>query len=373
MHPPSSPTTDPWLSASRLARLRKVLQDRDLTGAFISQPENRRYLSGFTGSSGWLLITQDEALLITDFRYWQQVEREAPHFELVRLTDRMDDLMPDLVDRLGEGRVGFESTHITVDQHRRWMAGEGPVAWVAEKDLVEPLRAVKDEAEIEIIRRAAALADEALAYGLSQARPGMSERELAWLLERYMREHGAEAVAFELIVAGGPNGALPHAHAGDEPLPAGQPIIIDMGARVDGYCSDLTRTVCLGEPADPNTFWTVYNTVQSAQQAALERIRPGMTGVEADAIAREVIERAGYGDAFGHSLGHGVGLAVHERPRLGRLSEDRLEPGMVVTVEPGVYLPGWGGVRIEDLVVIREEGVELLSQAPKEPIVYGQW
>ncbi|HEY66609.1 MAG TPA: M24 family metallopeptidase, partial [Caldilineae bacterium] len=163
------------------------------------------------------------------------------------------------------------------------------------------------------------------------------------------------------------------AHASDDPLPAGQPIVIDMGAKIDGYCSDLTRTVCLGEPADPNTFWTVYNTVRAAQQAALERIHPGMTGTEADAIAREIITQAGYADAFGHSLGHGVGLAVHEGPRLSRFYEDRLEPGMVVTIEPGVYLTGWGGIRIEDLAVVREDGLEVLSQSPKDPIISSNW
>ncbi len=360
-------------SLHRLARLRERLQERELAGAFISQPQNRRYLSGFTGTAGWLVITLDEAWLVTDFRYWEQAQQQAPHFELIRITERLDNLMPELVARLGERRIGFEAAHITVDEYQRWMANGGPVTWSPEKDLVEPLRAVKDEGEIEAIRRAAALTDEALVEALSQVRPGMTERDLAWLLERTLRERGVEAVAFEIIVAGGPNGARPHAQADTEPLPAGQPIVIDMGARVDGYCSDLTRTICLGEPADPGTFWAVYNTVRAAQQAALERIRPGMNGIEADAIAREVISNAGYGEAFGHGLGHGVGLAIHEGPRLNRFSEDRLEPGMVVTIEPGVYLSGWGGVRIEDLTVVREDGLEVLSQAPKDPIIVGDW
>lgn len=361
------------MSITRLQKFRARLQALDLEGAFISQPENRRYLSGFTGSAGWLAITQEEALLITDFRYWEQSQLQAPHFELVRIVDRIDTLMPELVKRLGERRIAFESAHITVDEHQRWMAQNGPVTWVATKDLVEPLRMVKDEMELAAMRRAAALADEAFAYGMTQVRPGMSERELAWLLERTMRERGAEAAAFEIIVAGGPNGARPHARPSDDPLPAGQPIVIDMGACVDGYRSDMTRTICLGEPADPTTFWMVYNTVQAAQQAALERIRAGISGVEADAIAREVIAQAGYGEAFGHSLGHGVGLAIHEGPRLSRWSEDRLEPGMVVTIEPGIYLPGWGGVRIEDMVVVREDGLEVLTLSPKSPIIVGDW
>jgi len=359
--------------ASRLTALRQRLQADGLDGILISRPENRRYLSGFTGSAGWLLITQEEALLITDFRYWEQAQRQAPHFELVRLTDGMDELMPALKERVGARWIAFESTHITVDEHQRWMADGGPVTWVATKEIVEPLRAVKDAGEIAALRKAAALADAALQETLVRLRPGMLEREVAWLLERTLRESGAEAAAFEIIVAGGPNGALPHAHAGDDPLPSGQPIVIDMGARVDGYCSDMTRTICLGQPADPNTFWTVYRTVHTAQQAALAMLRAGVTGVDADAAAREVITRAGYGEAFGHSLGHGVGLAIHEGPRLSRRSSDHLTSGMVVTVEPGVYLPGWGGVRIEDLVVVGEEGVEVLSQAPKEPIIQGDW
>ena len=357
----------------RLTALRQRLQTLDLAGVFVSRPEHRRYLSGFSGSSGWLVITQDAALLITDSRYWEQAQREAPQFELLRIKDRVDDLMPEVTSRLGERRIAFESTHITVDEHQRWMGGDSRVAWAATKDLIEPLRAVKDAPEIDIIREAARLADEALADGLAQVRPGMSERELAWLIERRMRERGAEAVSFEMIVAGGPNGARPHAHASDDPLPAGQPIVIDMGARVDGYCSDLTRTICLGEPADPHTFWTVYNTVHKAQQIAIAAIRPGKTGIEIDASARTIIANAGYGEAFGHGVGHGVGLAIHEAPRLSRFAEDRLEPGMVITIEPGIYLPGWGGVRIEDLVVVREDGAEVLSRSPKNPILVGDW
>ncbi|GAB4566434.1 MAG: aminopeptidase P family protein [Anaerolineae bacterium] len=359
--------------AGRLARLRKALAERDLDGIFVSRAENRRYLSGFTGSAGWLLITHDEALLMTDFRYWEQSRLEAPDFELVKVVDRLDDVLPGVVERFEGKRIAFEAAAITVDEHQRWMAANDAVTWVAETNLVEEIRAVKDEAEIGLIREAARIADAALAAALAEVRPGMLERDLAWLLERRMREQGADGPAFDIIVAGGASGALPHAHARRAPLPAGQPIVIDMGAVVDGYRSDMTRTICLGEPADPNSFWTVYNTVLKAQQAALEGIRAGMAGPEADALARDVIQRAGYGEEFGHSLGHGVGLAIHEEPRLGRRSTTVLQPGMVVTIEPGIYLPGWGGVRIEDLVVVREDGLEVLTSSSKNPLIFGEW
>jgi len=206
---------------------------------------------------------------------------------------------------------------------------------------------------------------------LPQMRPGMTELEVSWIIESYMRTRGAEGVAFELIVAGGPNGARPHARASDRPLRAGEPIVIDMGARLNGYCSDLTRTFCLGQPNEPERFWEVYNTVLRAQTAAEVALRPGMTGQEGDAVARDLITAAGYGAAFGHGLGHGVGLAVHEEPRLSRVNLSPLAVGSLVTVEPGIYLPGWGGVRIEDVVLITDSGVEVLTRAPKEPILPG--
>jgi Xaa-Pro aminopeptidase len=241
--------------------------------------------------------------------------------------------------------------------------------WVPTKSLVMDMRAVKDAGEIEILRKAIRLTDEALTAALAQVRPGMAERDLAWLIESYIRTHGTPSVSFEIVVASGPNGARPHARASDAALPAGEPIVIDMGAKMDGYCADLTRTVCLGQPNDPVRFWEIYHTVLRAQQAAEAVIRPGVTGKEVDAVARDLIAEAGLGDFFGHGLGHGVGLAVHEMPRLSRLAATPLAAGNVVTVEPGIYLPGWGGVRIEDVVLVTENGVEVLTEAPKDPIV----
>ncbi len=348
----------------RLTKLREAMAAEELDAILITQPENRRYLSGFTGSAGVLLISQDQAILATDFRYYEQVERQAPGFHLAKIKDKFESLLPELVHELGAKRVGFESAHLTVDRYQEWQKIAEDFELVPTKGLVEEIRTVKDEDELDKIRRAIALTDEAFAHIVSFIEPGMTEKEVAWEIEVFMRTHGAEKLAFDLIVGSGPNGAMPHATISERVIRAGEPIVMDMGAMVEGYNSDLTRTICLGRP--DGRFREIYNIVLEAQQAAERDIRPGMTGKEADEIARQVIEGAGYGDNYGHGLGHGVGLAVHEKPRLGRLSEDVLKPGMVFTIEPGIYLPGWGGVRIEDIVVMREDGVEVLTQAGKE-------
>jgi len=352
----------------RLTKLREALATEGLDAILITQPENRRYLSGFTGSAGVLLISQEQAIIATDFRYYEQVAREAPGFQLAKIKggEKFVDILPELVAQVGARKVGFESAHLTVDQHKEWWEVAEGFELIPTKELVEEIRAVKDEDELDKIKQAIALADEAFAHIVGFIEPGMTERELAWELEVFMRTHGAARVAFDLIVASGANGAMPHATVSDRVIRAGEPIVIDLGAMIDGYNSDLTRTICIGQPGDK--FREIYDIVLEAQQAAEGGIRPGMTGKEADDIARQIIEEAGYGDEFGHGLGHGVGLAVHEKPTLSKLSEDVLTPGMVFTVEPGIYLPGWGGVRIEDLVVMREDGVEVLTQASKSVI-----
>lgn len=357
--------------SARLARLRQVMAERQLDAMFITQPENRRYLSGFTGSAGYLLISAREALLATDFRYYEQVQRQSPEFALVRITDRFEDVLPQMVERVGAQRIGFESASVTFDQYQSWTGLTGECEWVATKEIVEELRTIKDAAEIAAIRRAVAIADEAIMHLAEVIRPGMTEREAAWELEAYMRTHGADETSFRIIVAAGPNGAMPHAVTSDRPIQAGEPIVMDLGAKVDGYCSDLTRTFCIGEPKD-DLYLRVWHTVLQAQQAAEAGIRAGMSGVAADALARQVIADAGYGDNFGHGLGHGVGLAIHEKPRASRLSEAVLPAGSVLTIEPGIYLPGWGGVRIEDMAVITPDGVDVLTAAPKVPTVRGQ-
>jgi Xaa-Pro aminopeptidase len=363
------PEATPAIS-SRLARLRERFAGLGIEALIVSQPDNRRYLSGFTGSTGWLVITGSLALLVTDSRYWEQVEAECLGYELIRLTVGFsEDGLPAALARAGALRIGFEADAATYAEVTAWQATCNDCTWVPTSGVIGELRAVKDDAEIALLRRAIRLADDALAAALEQVRPGMTERELAWIIETYVRTHGAQGMSFETIVAGGPNGSRPHARASDAPLLAGVPIVIDMGARLDGYCSDLTRTICLGDPQDADRFWNVYNTVLAAQQAAEAFARPGLTGAEVDLVARDYIRSAGYGEYFGHGLGHGVGLAIHEAPRFSRLYTAPLVEGNVVTVEPGIYLPGWGGVRIEDIVLLTSNGAEILTAAPKDPVV----
>jgi Xaa-Pro aminopeptidase len=352
----------------RLERLRHALGALDLDALIVTQPQNRRYLSGFTGSDGTLFITQDLALLITDFRYVEQSALEAPDFQVVEtIPEALPDRLQEVAGESRSSRVGFESHHVSFDDYSAWAEKTQGFELVPTTDLVEEMRALKDEEELETIKRAVALADAAMAHLREFIQPGMVEKEAAWELESYMRTHGAEGVAFDLIVAGGPNGAMPHATASDHVLQAGQPIVVDIGARVDGYHSDLTRTLYLGEPDD--RFSEIYDLVLEAQLAAEEGIRPGMACRQADALARDVIARAGYGKYFGHGLGHGVGLAVHEKPLLRSVSDYVLRAGMVVTIEPGIYIAGWGGVRIEDLVALAEDGAAVLSGAQKKPVV----
>lgn len=353
----------------RLQRARTRLSEEGLDWLLVSHPENRRYLSGFTGSFGYLLISQEEALLATDFRYFQQVQEQAPAYTLAKVQGgTVESLASILQQHVAEGaRLGFEAEHLTVALYEKLREDVGTAQWVPTQGLVERLRAVKDPEEVAAIRRAVALADDVLEDVLPTLRPGVTEREVAWRLESAMRERGAEKVSFDLIVASGPNSAKPHAVTTDRPLGRGEPIVMDMGCVVDGYCSDLTRTVILGEP--DGRFRDLYDLVLQAQRAAEEGIRPGLSGREADALAREILDAAGYKEEFGHSLGHGVGLEIHELPRLSALAEEPLQEGMVFTVEPGVYIPGWGGIRIEDVAVLRADGVEVLTACTKDPVV----
>ncbi len=355
----------------RLDKLRETIarSEENLDALLIYQPENRRYLSGFTGSEAMLLITPDRAVIATDSRYWQQAQREAPEFSLYKVKTKYVMELTDILAAAGHPRhIGFESTFITVDQLDQLMDAAPEVEWVATKNIVEGLRLIKDAGEIATMRQAARIADEGFAFLCKTLRPGMPERQAAWELEAYMRTHGADKIAFDLIVGSGPNGSMPHHRSGDRVIQAGEPIVLDLGAQLNGYHSDLTRTICLGRPKD-GRFMEIYDIVLRAQETALQGIRAGMSGVDADKLARDVIEAAGYGENFGHGLGHGVGLAVHEAPRAGRTSEDVLPAGATLTVEPGIYLPGWGGVRIEDFTLIDENGVQLLSHASKEPLV----
>lgn len=350
--------------SSRLAKLRKALDEQELEAMLITRPENQRYLSGFTGGEGALLITQRQALLLTDFRYFEQVAEEAPDFELAKVEGKASLALKHTLKDLGIKTMGFEGTHLPYSQHREWRYATRGTKWVATETVVETIRMIKDEGELAKIRHAVAVADEACDHIRQFIKKGMSEKQLAWELEVQMRTRGADGIAFDLIVASGPNGAKPHAVLSDRKIKKREPIVLDMGARVDGYCSDLTRTMCVGKPG--KKLREIFDIVLRAQLAAEEQAKAGMTGKEVDAIARTIIAEAGHAEHFGHGLGHGVGLAVHEGPAVSLRGTAPLQPGMVFTVEPGIYLTEWGGVRIEDLVLMTEDGVQVLSAASKQ-------
>ena len=352
----------------KLDRLRQKLQEEELDAILVSAPENRRYLSGFSGSAGYLFITDDDAVLKTDFRYTEQAGNQAPDFEVERITGSLD-WFPEMTSRLGAKRIGFESQDMTYSTFEALKKATEEAEetnhpeLVPTSSIIDRIRAFKTPEEIAILERAVQIADEALDEVSATIVPGMTEEQVAWEIEKAMRERGAETIAFDTIVGAGPNGALPHHRADETVIKNGDMIVIDMGARYLGYNSDLTRTIFIGEPDDK--FKQVYNTVLKAQLAAEEQAHEGMTGGEIDAISRKIIDDAGYEGLFGHSLGHGVGLAVHEYPRVGPNADDELVDGMVFTVEPGIYISGWGGVRIEDVVVMENGRARVLSKARK--------
>ena len=352
---------------NRLSKLRQKLADKEVDALFISQQENRYYLSGFDGSDGFLLITPQKTILATDFRYIEQARGQAPDYEIFRITNNIADWFPGLVAEFNLKRLGFEAGHITFALHQQLTdalnKAKSRLKLVSVDRLVESLRAIKEPEEIELITKASAITDSAFEYIEDIIHVGMSEVEVAWEIEKFMREQGSQTIPFDFIVASGPNSALPHAQPSEHAITSGESIVIDIGARVGGYGSDLSRTICRGSHDD--TFNKVYDTVLRAQLAAIAAIKEGMTGEEADNLARKVIKQAGYGEAFGHSLGHGVGLAPHELPRLGPNSKEHLVNGMVFSIEPGIYLTGWGGVRIEDTVVMESGKIRVISKARK--------
>ncbi|NJP05621.1 MAG: aminopeptidase P family protein [Chloroflexaceae bacterium] len=358
----------------RLGRLRALFSEHELDALLITSTDNRRYFSGFTGSAGALLIMPQQALLLTDFRYRTQSLREAPAFERREISAKqpLTHTVAEIARELGLHCLGFEADDVSValfeklrDVLQEAEDAPGTALCGLTDGGVDALREVKEDAELALLRQAIAITDAALAAVLPALRPEQTERQAAWMLEGAMRERGADGISFPIIVAAGTNAALPHARPTDACLGTHQPIIIDMGASYQGYHADLTRTVVLGEP--DARFWQVYQVVLDAQEHAITHIYDGIATADADALARDCIEEAGFGESFGHSLGHGVGLNVHEGPRLSARDKKTLHVGMVFSLEPGIYLPDWGGVRIEDLVLLQPTGVAVLSQAPKMP------
>lgn len=366
----------------RLHRLRELLTREHLDALLLSAPvddvygrhsANRRYLTGFTGSAGTVLVTLDRAFLAVDSRYWEQAESRVDQsvVTVLRIRGHRGDWWRDLLAeaRLFGRRIGCSPNDTTLSlwQHLHRLSenlppDERPTLVIA-PPLVEELRRVKDRSELAALERAAAIADAALAAITPLVEPGRTELALARAVEAAVREYGGETHAFATIVAAGPWGALPHAYPRDVPVAEGDPVVVDMGAVADGYCSDLTRTFVAGEGGP--RFREVAAVVLEAQERAIEGVRSGMTGEEAYRLAADVIDRHGFGEYFTHGLGHGVGLEVHEAPYLGPRSEDRLEDGMVFTIEPGIYIPGWGGVRIEDMVVLEGGRARRLTTSPR--------
>jgi Xaa-Pro aminopeptidase len=357
----------------RLDRLRAALSEQDLDGFIVTDPSNRFYLSGYTAhdhapneSAGVLLVGQTHAALYTSPNNTEWAAAEAPAFEVLPWKRPWSSTVAGAIEKLGWKRVGFEDDAMVVSTHQEVAAALAEKStFVPTRGVVDRLRRVKDDGELAALERALALTDDVFRATVAALRPGMTEREIAWLTEKGFREAGADGAAFPTSVASGAHAARPHHRPGDRQIREGEPITIDMGANVAGYNGDLTRTVWLGEPDD--RLKAVYNVVFAAQAAALAGLRPGLNGKDGDALARQVVDAAGHKDHFVHGLGHGLGIRVHEGPSLSATSTDILQPGEVVTVEPGIYVPGWGGVRLEDVVVITAEGCRNLTGAPKLP------
>ncbi|KAA3664528.1 MAG: M24 family metallopeptidase [Chloroflexi bacterium] len=353
----------------RLTAVQTHLSNWQVDALLIASATNRRWLSGFTGSNAQLLVTPDQATIATDSRYYQQATAQAPLFTLFK-HERTEKETAVFLHQANAQKIGLEANHTTLEEAKKLEKAAPSVEWVHLNETVEPYRRIKAIAEVEAIQAAAAITDQAMSLVNEITHPGMSEKALAWELEKAMREAGADSMAFPIIVASGANASSPHHMTGDRQLQPGDAIIIDMGAQLNGYRSDMTRTFFLGN-APTSQFIEVYELVLAAQTAVLTQTRPGMKNKEIDSIARNLIGNAGHREHFGHGLGHGVGLDIHEDPFLSPRSHESetISAGMTLTVEPGVYIPGWGGVRIEDLTIITNEGLESLSHCPKNPII----
>jgi len=342
------------------------MKEKDIKNFLVTKRENIRYLTSFTGTAGKLLLTEDENIFITDFRYLDQADEQTEGCKIEEISSNFMSGFSDLLDRKGIKNLTFEAEDINYKTYQEFEEKLGLEDLKAVEGVVEELRLIKEEEEIEKIIKAVEIADKGFEFLLDFIEPGRTEKEIAQELEFFMKREGGEANAFDFIVASGKRGALPHGVASSKVVEKGELITIDFGTVYQGYHSDITRTIALGEVSDKQK--EIYDIVLEAQKMVIEEIKAGMTGVEADKIARDFIAQAGYGDNFGHGLGHGLGLEIHESPRLSKTSDSTLETGMVVTDEPGIYISGFGGVRIEDDLVITEDGCRVLNSAPKELI-----
>ncbi|MFD0671411.1 M24 family metallopeptidase [Cohnella sp. GCM10027633] len=354
------------MTQARISRLRKAVAAAGLDAMLVTHGPNRRYVSGFTGSSGYAIVTGEDAILLTDFRYEAQATEQAAACTVkLHGVDPLESIA-EHVRRLGIGSLGIEGRHVSVVQADALRKALVSTECVPTEEVVERLRNVKDAEEVLMLREAARIADEAFSGVLGLIRPGVGEKRIAAEMEFRMRELGADCGWPGMIVASGYRSALPHGVASDKLVGDGEFVTLDFGAIVNGYMSDVTRTVFVGRAGERHR--DLYAAVLEANEAAIRGLRPGMSGKQGDALGRDVIEARGFGEYFGHGLGHGIGLEIHEQVRLSRTSDSVLEPGNVLTVEPGVYVPGFGGVRIEDDVLITEDGAEVLTSSPKHLI-----
>lgn len=348
----------------RLDKLRQLLRDQKIDAMVIQKPENRCYFSGFTGSAGLLVVTEAVANLITDFRYVEQAGKQAPLYEVVRHGPNIYETLGERISSLNIKRIGFEADFVTWDGHSSLANNMKGCELLPQR--LDPLRMVKDADELAHIRKAVDIADKAFSHIIDFIKPGLREVDVAIELEFCMRRLGAEKTAFDIIVASGVRSSLPHGRASEKVIETGDFVTMDFGAVYNGYHSDITRTVVIGQASGKQK--EIYHIVQEAQLLGLKAVQAGRFGKDVDDVARKVITEAGYGQFFGHGLGHGLGLVIHEDPRLSPMGNIVLEANMTVTVEPGIYLPDWGGVRIEDTVVVTAAGCEILTASSKQLI-----
>ncbi len=352
---------------NRIDNLRESFESAGIDAVLVSNPYNLRYLTSFTGTYGWAVIGKEKCVFITDFRYDEQARRQCKGYDIVVLEKGIFETIFNVLQELGISNLGFEDNHITYRQYENYSSAFKNVNLFPVKNSIQELRTIKDEEEISKIQRAAQIADSAFSHILEIIKPGVSELDIALELEFYMRKNGASSLSFDTIVASGQRSSMPHGVATNKLIRYGDTVTIDFGCVFEGYCSDMTRTIFVGKVDEK--LKEIYEIVLQAQLAALDILKPGIISRDVDRIARGIISEKGFGDNFGHSLGHSVGLEIHEKPRLSSKDETVLKQGMVLTVEPGIYVEGLGGVRIEDLVVITQEGFQNLVTSPKDLII----
>lgn len=352
---------------NRIHKLKQLREENKLDAILITSQENCFYFSQFTGTAGTLVVAESAAYFITDFRYMDQAKEQTEGFEIIEISNNKNKNVVKLLNDNKIKRIGFEDGDVRCKQYQELKDQDSEIEYSPLSDDINQCRQIKDDKEVETIKEAIRITEEAFTKSVTYIEPGMKEMDVAAELEYSLRKSGGEGPSFDFIVASGKRGSLPHGVASDKRIETGDLITLDFGTYYKGYCSDMTRTLVVGEPEKKQV--EIYTIVLQAHREVIDKIKPGMTGREADQIAREVIDGAGYGDNFGHGLGHGVGIAVHEAPRLSANSEDVLQPGMIVTDEPGIYIPGWGGVRIEDVLMITEDGCKSLNTSHKELMV----